>query len=331
MNESKAMSQILEEGLSGVSSPGYYQRFLAFVARNPNYSYRNVILILQQCPGASLTKGIRTWNKYGRGVKAGEKGLRINACFERDEDKEKQQSTSLRKKRERKADYTFRKVSVFDISQTRAMVGDDAQEPEHAESGCNVAAIPQRDTPDHYELMRDLYEVSAPNSFQPDKDNPCDVHTFMGRIALGWLRARCSDREQIEIAAHSITFIVCRHLGLDTAALGFGGVELCSYDKEQGELEKLLDTIQKTACYFIDTLDGIREARRIGYPTDEYFLFTNKKTAMRLFGQGHYVYLVYPGQGELLAMNKDTLAQYDGPFAVPRDEWFGVRADSLAA
>jgi hypothetical protein len=115
---------MLEEGLDEVFSAEYYQRFLSFVAGNPNYSYRNVILILQQCPHATMTKGLRAWNKVFRKVRAGETGLRINACFDKNED-EKDQPPVAPSQRKQKRESAFRRVSVFDYSQTVAADGSD--------------------------------------------------------------------------------------------------------------------------------------------------------------------------------------------------------------
>ena len=330
----KEMDRMLEEGISNTFSTEYYQRFLSFVARNPNYSYRNVIFILQQCPKATQTKGMCTWNKEGRMIKPGETGLRINACFDRDEDKEEPPGPPSKKKRGHKGGSTFRRVSVFDISQTKPKDGEDNQQPQREAPAGNVLEIapPQGAAAGVDELLRDLRELSPPSiNFGFDKGNPYAAQTIIAQISLVWLGTRCPGREQLKMAARSVTYIVCRHLGLDTSALGFGKISEYSQNQEQSALEKLLDTVQKTALYFIDSIDGIREARKTGYPTDEFFLFTNKKTALRMFRQGYYIYLVYPGQGELLAMNKDALMEYDGPFAVHREDWVGVRDGSLAA
>lgn len=348
----KTMNQMLEEGLNNAFSTEYYRRFLAFVAGNPNYSYRNVILILQQCRHAEKTKGIRTWNKEGRMVKAGERGLRINACFDRDREQDKEEPPlPPSEKKHRQSDSRFRRVSVYDISQTRAMDGEDAQEPQKVVPAGNVLELapPQRDVPDYDELLRDLRDASPlPIVFSDSiEENGCamlfDIVIKKGMSQLNTIRAvifhiaslllqeKCPDQNLIQIAARSVTFIVSRHLELDVSGFGFYEVTQHSADCQQDVLEEYLDVIQKTALYFIDTVDGIREARALGYSTEEYFLFTNKKTAMRMFRQGHYVYLVYPGEGELLAMNKKALEKYGGPFAVPREGWFGENASSLAA
>ena len=53
----KSTSQMLKDGLKEVFSTEAFRRFLAFIANNPNYSYRNVLLILQQCPHAKRVMG----------------------------------------------------------------------------------------------------------------------------------------------------------------------------------------------------------------------------------------------------------------------------------
>jgi hypothetical protein len=347
----KTVSQMLEEGLEQVFSTEYFRRFLAFIAGNPNYSYRNIILILQQCPHATRTMGPRSWmSKEERIVKAGERGLRINALFERDKDKEKDKEkppiAPSKRNHKRQGESNFRRISVFDISQTRPLDGRDDQAPQNIAPAVNVFDITRLEgsVAGYGGLLRDLSEVSPlPIVFRSGmntdgsvgydgvaiKNDMSQLHTIrtiVNQIACAWLRADCPDREQLEIMSESVAFIVCQYLNLDTSEFSFHHIAKYSLGRERNALEKFLDVIQKTALYFIDTLDGIRAARRIGYATDEYFLFTNKKTAFRLFRQGYFMYLIYPGQGELLVMNKKDLEQYDGPFAVPRGDWFGTMA-----
>jgi hypothetical protein len=156
------------------------------------------------------------------------------------------------------------------------------------------------------------------------------VRTIINQIAQVWIGAGCHDREQLEIESESVAFIVSHYLGLDTSAFSFQHIARYSQGRARNVLEKFLDVIQKTALHFIDTLDGIRAARRLRYPGGEYFLFTNRKTAFRLFRQGYYLYLIYPKDGELLVMSKKQLEQHDGPFAVTRGDWFGS-AEKTAA
>lgn len=346
----KSTSQMLEEGLAEVFSTEYFRRFLAFIANNPNYSYRNVILILQQCYHATKTMGFKSWMKEGRMVKGGEKGLRINACFEKDEDEDKDnqpQPVQSKKKRRHKGDSKFRRVSVFDISQTRDMEESDdnyGQEPRRIVPAGNIFEIARLEgsVVGYERLLEDINEISPLpiimrsvekldgrvgfNGIFLNKDMSQlhTIRTITNQIARIWLRDDCSDKEQLEIMAESVAFIVCQYLNLDTSEFSFHHIAKYSLDRERNVLEKFLDVIQKTALYFIDSIDGVRTARRIGYQIDEFFLLTNRKTALRLFRQGYYIYLVYPGQGELLTMNKKDVEQYDGPFSVPRADWFNI-------
>ncbi len=354
-NESqvKSTSQMLEEGLDEVFSTEYYRRFLAFVAGNPNYSYRNVILILQQCPHATLTKGIRTWNKEGRRIRTGETGLRINACFDKDEDEEKDRPPVVPSKRKRKSNSRFRRVSVFDVSQTTAVNGsedDDGNAPQPARPMGNILGVaPLMGSVAGFDtLLADLKQLAPlPIQFRDNinvdggavfnaiiiKEGMSQLHTIrtiINQIAQLWLSAGCHEQEQLEIESESVAFIVSRYLGLDTSAFSFQHIAKYSLGRERNVLERFLDVIQKTALYFIDTVDGIRAARRIGYANDDYFLFTNQKTAFRLFRQGYDLYMIYPKDGELLVMSKKQLELYDGPFAVLRMDWFGASGKMAA-
>ena len=51
--------------------------YLGVLAQFPSYSARNCALILSQMPTAQRVAGIRTWNKLGRHVRRGERGLRL--------------------------------------------------------------------------------------------------------------------------------------------------------------------------------------------------------------------------------------------------------------
>jgi hypothetical protein len=56
-----------------------FSSYLQTMARFPQYSARNVLLIAAQCPTASNLQGVRSWNELGRFVRPGEKGIFIFA------------------------------------------------------------------------------------------------------------------------------------------------------------------------------------------------------------------------------------------------------------
>jgi len=106
----KALTEALEQGKSD-----NLKRFLAVAARFHNYSLNNWWLIFSQKPEATQVAGYKTWQKMGRQVQGGAKGIKILAPRQgKRKDKDGQET-------DEKFMY-FTTVSVFDVSDTE---GDD--------------------------------------------------------------------------------------------------------------------------------------------------------------------------------------------------------------
>lgn len=128
-NEMKEIIRKLEEGVAGIFSNEKYQKFLDTMAKFPQYSINNSLLILMQKPDASLVQSYTGWKKMGRFVKRGEKGIRILAPtpFTIDRDQERmdadgkpvldQDGEPVRETVQIRM-MAFKPVSTFDISQT---------------------------------------------------------------------------------------------------------------------------------------------------------------------------------------------------------------------
>ncbi len=337
-NEIRTYIQMLQDGLDEVVTGEPFRRFLRFLANNPNYSHRNVLLILQQMPEATRTKGFKGWLKEGRCVREGQRGIRINANFQRN-DEEDLLPPNQRKKEKR----TFRRISVFDISQTVALEGEEDKQ---------AAPIPYFGPVDpfteemlegqveHYDLALTLLRRISPVPviFRQGcrtegsigeagiivKDGMSQLHTIrtiLNQMVRGCRGPFCEDRDQLEIEAESVAFIVCQYLGLDTSQFSFPHIAKYSFGQERKRLEQFLDAIQQTALYLIDSIDGLLEAQKIGYDADGLFLLTNRRTALRLFREQQSVYLVFPGEGELLTMSRKAIEEHEGPFATDRASW----------
>lgn len=342
----RGYAQMLEDGLKEVFSTEAYRHFLVFISNNPNYSYRNALLILQQCPGATKIRGFKGWLKVGRCVRAGEEGIRINAYFDKEPKEEPQHFPIPQDKHQSEPEENrYRRISVFDISQTSPLEGQaEFPEPEEPATAVSDLFEPKQlegNVPHYTHLIQVLRAISPlPIYFRGGvhAEGSCDANCITVRSDMSQLhtlrtvihqmvRSRRRDftlnPEQMEIEAESVAFIVCQYLGLDTSGFSFQHIAKYSLGKEQQFLKKFLDNIQKTALYFIDSIEGIREAERIDYDTTEYFLFQNPATAKRLFQAGAPVYLVIPGKGELLTVQKKAIEQHEGPFATDRDIWFG--------
>lgn len=69
----------LIQGIRQTLERGDWAEFLRFYTRFRKYSFHNTMLIWSQKPDATLLAGMKAWNKMGRKVKKGEKGIAIYA------------------------------------------------------------------------------------------------------------------------------------------------------------------------------------------------------------------------------------------------------------
>ncbi|SDC30921.1 MULTISPECIES: ArdC-like ssDNA-binding domain-containing protein [unclassified Candidatus Frackibacter] len=115
--KTKELLEKLEKGIEQVRSSEEFKEMLKFFSKFHNYSMNNQILIQQQRPGATHVAGYKKWQKLGRQVQKGEKGIKILApmTFKKTVEEEDENGEIVEK--EKKVMY-FRPVTVFDISQT---------------------------------------------------------------------------------------------------------------------------------------------------------------------------------------------------------------------
>ena len=340
-NEIRTYAQMLQDGLDEVVASEPFRRFLRFLANNPNYSHRNVLLILQQMPEATRTKGFKGWLKEGRCVREGQRGIRINANFQRDDEEELLFPNQRKRDKEKR---TFRRISVFDISQTIALEGEEEDEqsvpmPLFGPADPFAEEMLEGQV-EYYDLALTLLRRISPvpvifrQGVRTEgsvgeagiivKDGMSQLHTIrtiLNQMVRVWRGPFCEDKDQLEIEAESVAFIVCQYLGLDTSEFSFPHIAKYSFGQERKCLEQFLEAIQQTALYLIDSIDGLWEAQKIDYEADELFLLTNRRTALRLFQEGESVYLVFPGEGELLTMSRKAIEEHEGPFATDRASW----------
>ena len=77
--ELKAITDKLEQGVADIFSSDRYKEMLNMMAKFPEYSANNSLLIMLQKPDAQLCQSFTGWKSMGRDVKKGEKGIRILA------------------------------------------------------------------------------------------------------------------------------------------------------------------------------------------------------------------------------------------------------------
>lgn len=278
----KALTEQLETGVKAVFESEKYKAYLNAMSKFHHYSFGNVMLILIQCPEASMVAGYTTWKKqFGRTVKKGEHGIMILAPVmgsrlinqDRLNPDTHQPIIGPDGEPEKEPVFvpyrSFRVAYVFDVSQTEGRelpslgVGELSGEVEHfarifaaveALSPVPVEYRPAQKSKgcySHWEqkiyLNRGMSQVQT-------------LKTLIHETAHALLHARPEaadkDRHTKEVEAESIAYVVCQHFGIDTADYSFPYVTSWSSGKELDELKASLDCISKTASGLITSMEA---------------------------------------------------------------------------
>lgn len=233
-------------------------RYLEFTARFHHYSFRNLLLILAQKPEATRVAGLRLWNKLGRFVKPGEKGIMILAPMVVKKRQEPDQTPSSSEEAEAAALTLFKVVYVFDISQT-----DGADPPALLNtSGDGDGFYPALQCAvKRAGITLEIVErVPGCNSAQgasyggriavrDDLDPAEGFRTLAHELAhekLHWQGEKESKTVR-ELEADATAFVVCRHFGLHADSADY----LLLYDATPEVLMGRLETVRRTAAEII--------------------------------------------------------------------------------
>ena len=230
----------LEQGVKEIFTSENYLNYLKFFSKFHNYSSNNVIMILMQYPAASRVASLKTWNKLGLKIKRGSKGIKIlvpipysytknkvatdefnNIKYDKDGNKivEETEINGI----------TFRLGNVFDISQVEGEVPKLAHE---------LQANPKH--------LAEILETLISTSTIPIKYN-YSLNNKTAHSILHNEKQNKYSREEAEIQAESIAFVVCNCLGFDTSNYSFGYIASWSKNKQIKELKESLNIIANTS------------------------------------------------------------------------------------
>jgi hypothetical protein len=249
--------------IASLVSSNDWTTFLSFAAKFRKYSASNCLLILAQHPGATRTASLVAWNKLGRKVKKGEKGLGIFApmFYKPDDD-------------DNKLIRGFKIVKTYDVSQTQGAPLND---------GC-LTRLLEGEAP--VGLYRALSEVAAGQGYTITRGSTGAASSlvYLGSKTitishalsdadavktltheLGYIcqrrDARISSRARMEIEAESVAYIVCHAFGVQSAPYSIGYVA----DWAKGDLS----VIKATADWVVDTAHAIIEEASINLVATE--------------------------------------------------------------
>ncbi|MCT3084059.1 ImmA/IrrE family metallo-endopeptidase [Lactococcus lactis] len=271
--------QKAETQLEEMSDSESFKKYLNTLAKFPNYSVNNVLLIQAQNPQATLVSGYKDWQKkFNRHVNKGAKALYITAPIIKplnEEEKKKYNTT------EDKAIVAYRYVPIFDIANTTGepvLTAHDFITNEYTTEQTEIFCTDKLNkVAEHIEKE---YGISI--SFKPlDKDiggyyRPKD-HT----IALNSLNSKTEQlktlfhefahsqlhntkalkeldepltRAHKEAQAESVAYLSMQTMGIDTSGYSVGYISTWAQDKDL--MKQSLQEIKKV---FNQTLEVIEK------------------------------------------------------------------------
>ena len=263
----------LADGVAELTNSTAWRAWLDVQRRFHRYSWGNALLIAAQRRDATRVAGFHSWLRLGRHVRKGEHGIAILAPVVPrlrvvDADSGDERWVAGRP-------HAFRVAHVFDVSQTD---GEELAPPP-------VTRLEGGDPKDWYTQLRDVahsLEFTVEEDYLPDDVNgDCNhalrqirievrngqrqqVKTLAHELGHAILHADRAGlcREQAELEAESVAYVVCAGLGIDTSEYSFGYLAVWAGGGEQARraIAESAQRIQTAAHRVLDAVTPGAEA-----------------------------------------------------------------------
>ena len=271
----------MEQAVAAILTNADVRDYLKKIALFRRYSFANTLFIVLQKPSATRVAGLRTWNRLGRYVKKGEKGIMIFAPMFGKQKKHESSDGEGEFVEEGSPigdpDGTrligFKAVYVYDITQTDGAeitcdelqgsadftVAEDVDVCSLFEWLLESSPVPVKfqaisgDRKGYYDAIAD--EITLAESLTDLEKPRTLIHEIAHKLALSAKEHDMSheERPMAEVIAEGAAFVVCSYLGIDTGACSFSYVAAWGKD-----LKKILpwgSAVMRVANRIIDLLD----------------------------------------------------------------------------
>lgn len=276
-NDVKGLNEHLKMGLKEYVNSDQYKKYLDTISKFHNYSRRNIDLIHQQKPDATLIAGAKKWNEsFERYINKGEKGFTIYAPSEY-KVKDLNGDFVLDKDGKVKTNIRFIPVKVFDVSQTngKELSLNSVELENNVENYVDIyKALKEIADKDNIKIVfvdKELMPI-AYGSYTPAK-NTIELRKGMGQgdtlstliheLAHAKYQSKIITTEEYalnELHAESIAYVTSKHLGLDTSKQSFGYLNSYMKDrKDFTDLDRVIDKIHSDAKDLINKIDTTLE------------------------------------------------------------------------
>ncbi len=257
-----------KKGVNTIVASGEYEKFLKFSKNFHSYSFNNIVLIFLQMKDATKVAGFKTWQKMGRKLKKGAKGIQIIYPIKRKYTTKIDGQNSLldsenEKQEEKIVEYlTYRLTYVFDVSQT---FGNPMPlEDKRLNSNNMIEFFEFLKSYSPYPIIEENLgnaqgywnpknkQIALKKSLSIDDKASVLLHELTHALYDDFNYAE--GRNLSETFVESVAFIVADYFGLNTSMCSFNYIT--SWAK--GDIKVILelgDKIQKTANSFIKSLE----------------------------------------------------------------------------
>ena len=233
-----------------------FKKFLAAMAKFHRYSWGNALLITLQRSDAKHVAGYRTWQKLGRQVKKGQKGILIMAPIVY----RRRQANEREAKEEDERTVGLKAAYVFDVSQTD---GKELPEPVTVEGDPRFYLERLKQFVQSHDIKLEYASLNSVEGFagkgrivvRQDLEPGEEFSTMVHELSHALLHVHDGVPEAKtvrETEAEAIAYIVCEAVGLQTNTASSDYIALCKGSKDT--LAKSLQRIQETAGVIIDGL-----------------------------------------------------------------------------
>ena len=254
-------------------------KYLATMSKFHRYSLRNLLMIWQQNENATMVAGFRAWQKLGRTVKKGEKGIAIFAPMlfkKKTEDCNGQKAKNSEPKSDEEAQMMgFRVVHVFDVSQTD---GDPLPETAKVtgDIGDNLERLKNVVTNSGIELVFESIDGGACGYSAGGKivieESLNDEHALQvlahelahERLHQGERKGQTTKKVR-ETEAEAVGFIVANAFDLDAKSHCAEYIQL--YDGNSDTLRESLKHIQSTAQWIVESIHNVANEETENVPS----------------------------------------------------------------
>jgi len=262
------LADLMERMRQGYSEE--LNRYLQFAAQFHHYSFGNLLLALSQRSDVTHLAGLRQWNRLGRTVKPGEKGILILAPMQvrRKEkrsfetiplDEEDNEGMDEEVEDEKRVTW-FKPVYVFDIAQTE---GRDLPELIHAQGDATVwrpglsrAVLDAGIQVETVDVLPGAYGLSSGGKIillaglSDAQGFRTLAHEFAHEL-LHWKGPK-EAKPIRETEADATAYVVCRHFGIECDTADY----LLLHHAEPSVVMDRLETIRKTASQIISKIEA---------------------------------------------------------------------------